>query len=255
MSGRMWMSKWLRFCAGSLALAWFVAPEINAEDERRSEERRVTPESLEHVGGVVNEELSDVARALRSLDQSYTFRGVRGRGAATAGSVFVDWDSKGVPEEKRYRVLPPEPLILSRPKGECVKRKPLRPAVEAAEPTPLKPQRCPCEGKKPACPCQTPRPDCLCGGQATPTRSRPLPAPSACAECEQRFPAAFPAPIYRHGSGGYGCGTAGCGGKMPPGAVLVNGQWTEATAGRGVTQTGGYYSSPQAPVYYGSPVW
>ena len=43
---------------------------------------------LNAVATSVNEELEDVAFAIRSLDQSYEIRGVKGCGAWTAGSVF-----------------------------------------------------------------------------------------------------------------------------------------------------------------------
>ena len=43
---------------------------------------------LNAISTAVNEELEDVAFAIRSLDQSYEIRGVKGCGAWTAGSVF-----------------------------------------------------------------------------------------------------------------------------------------------------------------------
>jgi len=43
---------------------------------------------LSAISTAVNEELEDVAFAIRSLDQSYEIRGVQGCGAWTAGSVF-----------------------------------------------------------------------------------------------------------------------------------------------------------------------
>ncbi len=60
----------------------------------------------------VNSELLDLARAFRSLDQSYQYRGMSSRLASTAGSVFVDWDAKGVPPEHRYPVVPPAPVLV-----------------------------------------------------------------------------------------------------------------------------------------------
>lgn len=65
----------------------------------------------------VNGELTDVARAWRRLDQSYAVRGFQGCGACTAGSVFVDWRAKGVKPQDRVAVLPPEPIVLGRPKA------------------------------------------------------------------------------------------------------------------------------------------
>jgi hypothetical protein len=60
----------------------------------------------------VNSELLDLARAFRSLDQSYQYRGMSSRLASTAGSVFVDWNAKGVPPEHRYPVVPPAPVLV-----------------------------------------------------------------------------------------------------------------------------------------------
>ena len=60
----------------------------------------------------VNSELLDLAKAFRSLDQSDQYRGMSSRLASTAGSVFVDWDAKGVPPEHRYPVVPPAPVLV-----------------------------------------------------------------------------------------------------------------------------------------------
>ena len=60
----------------------------------------------------VNSELLDLARAFRSLDQSYQYRGMSSRLASTAGSVFVDWDAKGIPAEHRHPVVPPAPVLV-----------------------------------------------------------------------------------------------------------------------------------------------
>lgn len=43
----------------------------------------------------VNDELLDLARALRRIDQSYGFRGIQGCGSWTAGSAYMDWDARG----------------------------------------------------------------------------------------------------------------------------------------------------------------
>ncbi len=72
---------------------------------------------LDAVARAVNGELTDVARALRRLDQSYAVRGFQGCGAWTAGSVFVDWRAKGVKPQDRVAVLPPDPIVLGRPKA------------------------------------------------------------------------------------------------------------------------------------------
>jgi len=49
---------------------------------------------LKAMGESVNAEMTDIARALRSLDQSYEIRGVKGCGACTAGSSFKQQDVK-----------------------------------------------------------------------------------------------------------------------------------------------------------------
>ena len=84
-------------------------------EERRPERQREL--GLDAVARSVNGELTDVARAFRRLDQSYAVRGFQGCAAATAGSVFVDWRAKGVRPQDRYAVLPPEPIVLGRPKA------------------------------------------------------------------------------------------------------------------------------------------
>ena len=45
---------------------------------------------LQTVSSAVNDELRDVTRAIRSLDQSYSYRGFSGCHSMTAGSAFVD---------------------------------------------------------------------------------------------------------------------------------------------------------------------
>lgn len=76
----------------------------------------VRASGMEHVSQSVNRELHDVARALRSLDQSYTLRGFQGCGASTAGSVFIDWRAKGLRQPEGLTVLPPPPIVLGIPK-------------------------------------------------------------------------------------------------------------------------------------------
>ncbi|MCA9055417.1 MAG: hypothetical protein KDA75_16365 [Planctomycetaceae bacterium] len=266
----------------STVVAGILTLPAAAEERERGSGVVVTPESLENLEGVVSGELTDVARALRSLDQSYTYRGMRGCGSATAGSVYIDWDAKGVPEEKRYRVLPPQPLVLSRSNKECGVRK--QPCVEPA-PAPVDPapaQPCPCGAKQPDCPCQTAnqpdcdcqtaKPACPCGaseasqpcnhvrqdcGCSPVTRAvTPYPAPSAISEEYRHQPVDFPAPIYRHGAASYGAGSYGCGGKTPPGAVLLNGRWTESSSAYGTGfSASGYYQGGACSESYGARVW
>jgi Flp pilus assembly pilin Flp len=45
---------------------------------------------MQTVSTAVNDELKDVTKAIRSLDQSYSYRGFRGCNSMTAGSAFVD---------------------------------------------------------------------------------------------------------------------------------------------------------------------
>jgi len=60
----------------------------------------------------VNSERLNLARAFRSLDQSYQYRGMSSRLASTAGSVFVDWEARGVPPEHRHPAVAPAPVLL-----------------------------------------------------------------------------------------------------------------------------------------------
>ena len=90
-------------------------PTVIVHEERHPE--RQQERGLNAVARSVNGELIDVARAFRRLDQSYAIRGFQGCAAATAGSVFVDWRAKGVRPEDRVAVLPPEPIVLGRPKA------------------------------------------------------------------------------------------------------------------------------------------
>jgi Flp pilus assembly pilin Flp len=52
---------------------------------------------MQTVSSTVDEEVRDMTRAIRSLDQSYSYRGFRGCNSMTAGSAFVDTsiDQKG----------------------------------------------------------------------------------------------------------------------------------------------------------------
>ncbi len=64
------------------------------------------------LSSAVNSELLNLSKAFRSLDQSYQYRGMSSRLASTAGSVFVDWDAKGIPPEHRYPVAAPAPVLV-----------------------------------------------------------------------------------------------------------------------------------------------
>lgn len=45
---------------------------------------------LQTVASSLNDELRDVSQAIRKVDQSYSYRGMRGCFSQTAGSVFID---------------------------------------------------------------------------------------------------------------------------------------------------------------------
>ena len=45
---------------------------------------------MQTVSTAVNDELKDVTKSIRSLNQSYSYRGFRGCNSMTAGSAFVD---------------------------------------------------------------------------------------------------------------------------------------------------------------------
>lgn len=54
------------------------------------------PDSPTAVRDSVNNEMLDLSRAIRRIDQSYGFRGIQGYGAWTAGSAYMDWDARGI---------------------------------------------------------------------------------------------------------------------------------------------------------------
>lgn len=106
------MKTWITISLITLMCSISLADKKGKKERRgkADEEQQLTEKGLkESLLG----EMGNLAKALRSLDQSYTFRGIRGCGSCTAGSVFVDWEAKGIEQPKRIRVLPPEPLILS----------------------------------------------------------------------------------------------------------------------------------------------
>lgn len=187
---------------------------------------------------VVHGELQDVARALRGLDQSYAYRGMVGCGAATAGSVNIDWVARGVAPEHRFQPLPPQPLVLSQPKSPHAAPVPVQPPPVVA-PTPHS------SADMPALPIQ-PQP------QVIPQSPAPVPATapivsSPCHGCGTVTSPVPPTPIHAappvaasppvpHAAPAHHCPTCdsgivvtgGVGGRTPPGAVLVNGYWVEA---------------------------
>lgn len=134
--------------------AWIAIPgerELmrveNPPDGLVSRNRASLPATgMERVTKSVNRELHDVARALRSLDQSYAIRGFQGCGASTAGSVFIDWRTKGLRQPEGTVVLPPAPIVLGIPKTHHCCPRCRTPLIEEempcdcddrAEPTPL----------------------------------------------------------------------------------------------------------------------
>ncbi len=98
----------------ALIVGWVSQSPAIAEETRPHDsvsEQPVTGTVV--IRDAVNSELIDVARALRSLDQSYAFRGIQGCGAWTAGSAYIDWHARGLcPPPAGSRVLPPPPLVL-----------------------------------------------------------------------------------------------------------------------------------------------
>ncbi len=68
--------------------------------------------SADELSNSVPSELLDLSLAFRSLDQSFQYRGMSSRQASTAGSVFVDWEAKGIPVEQAPAVRVPDPLLV-----------------------------------------------------------------------------------------------------------------------------------------------
>lgn len=68
--------------------------------------------SADELSRSVTSELLNLSRAFRSLDQSFQYRGMSSRLASTAGSVFVDWEAKGIPKEHAPEVNAPTPVIV-----------------------------------------------------------------------------------------------------------------------------------------------
>ncbi len=68
--------------------------------------------SADELSNSLTSELLNLSRAFRSLDQSFQYRGMSSRLASTAGSVFVDWEAKGVPVEQAPAVMVPEPVLV-----------------------------------------------------------------------------------------------------------------------------------------------
>jgi hypothetical protein len=247
-----------------LALAAAVGADVvRAEDQPQQG-------SIELLSQAVDEELTDVAGALRQIDQSFVYRGFQGCGSATAGSVHIDWEAKGIPADQRVRVLPPQPLVLSRSTKQPCNHPQDVPAAEP-QPTPM-----PAPAPKTDCPCH----QRVISADPVPTQPAPLlhsddasgfipksigpsfhsdgivesaPASTYPQVFEPKTEVQQPAEIYYHGR----CINGSCGGRTPPHAVMVNGRWTEApSVGCGRTS----YSSiapgvRMAPSAYASPVW
>lgn len=68
--------------------------------------------SADELSNSVTSELLNLSRAFRSLDQSFQYRGMSSRLASTAGSVFVDWEAKGISVEQAPAVRVPEPVLV-----------------------------------------------------------------------------------------------------------------------------------------------
>ena len=79
-----------------------VHADRDRDHEDRDHDDRPRPHDADHrpdgptaVRDSVNDEMLDLSRALRRIDQSYGFRGIQGCGAWTAGSAYMDWDARG----------------------------------------------------------------------------------------------------------------------------------------------------------------
>ncbi|MFV0445414.1 MAG: hypothetical protein ACK5Q5_17690 [Planctomycetaceae bacterium] len=212
-----WGERSICVAAGILLLA----AGVRGDDPQPSQ-----PGSIEQLSRVVNGELTDVAGALRQLDQSYVYRGMQGCGSATAGSVYIDWNAKGVPQEQRVRVLPPQPLVLSKSMKKPCQKALVQPSSPQSQPTP-------------ACPCQS-VPSTQPAAAACPPDSSPAIASSAvvdpplpsghCATCPPTVVTDAPAACgcaSGHCQSTPSAVTGGGGGKLPPNAMFVNGQWSE----------------------------
>ena len=68
--------------------------------------------SADELSNSETSELLNLSRAFRSLDQSFQYRGMSSRLASTAGSVFVDREAKGIPEEQAPTVRVPDPALV-----------------------------------------------------------------------------------------------------------------------------------------------
>lgn len=82
--------------------------EERLESQRDSEEAR----AANKMSRAVNGELKDIAHALRSLDQSFSLRGLQSKKAGTASSAYMDWRAKGIDLPRSARVVPPPPRYL-----------------------------------------------------------------------------------------------------------------------------------------------
>ena len=68
--------------------------------------------SADELSNSVTSELLNLSRAFRSLDQSFQYRGMSSRLASTAGSVYVDWETKGIPVEQAPSVRVHAPVLV-----------------------------------------------------------------------------------------------------------------------------------------------
>ncbi len=98
-----------------LGTSAFAEEPKHSDNDRNARETRSASDLIPYTAlrDAVTGEMGDLARALRSIDQSFTYRGIQGCGSCTAGSVFVDFHAKGIEPPKNVRILPPPPLNLS----------------------------------------------------------------------------------------------------------------------------------------------
>jgi hypothetical protein len=214
--------------------------ELRARHRAEREElEAATRESMRASVEAVNAEMIEVARALRSVDQSFSIRGIEGRHARTGGSVYVDRHAAELRGEEPAEAVLPEPLVLSgaackttHATEECVEEEETL-LIEEEEST-IKQEvlDVPQDEQNDIPPVPTievesavePEPTEIKESITVRLRATTSEAPAA-HPCVDAAPAVCD-PCLTHDHCGTGCD---CFGQAPPGAILVNGVYVEAT--------------------------
>ncbi|MCA8998033.1 MAG: hypothetical protein KDA80_13640 [Planctomycetaceae bacterium] len=97
---------WLSFLF-VLIFATSGRAETNPIPERQRREQRGI--RGEEVTRSPEQQAKELAAALRSINQSYGFRGMRSPHAFTAGSIYIDWDAYDLPHPEDLTLTPPNP--------------------------------------------------------------------------------------------------------------------------------------------------